>query len=316
MPYNNLVSRTNVQPLVPEDVVDSVIQGAITQSAALSLFPRVNISTNQQRIPVLSVLPTAYFVNGDTGLKQTTEQAWTNQYLNVEEIAAIVPVPEAVLDDSGFDLWGEVQPRLEEAIGRILDAAIFFQVNKPASWPTGIVAGAVAAGNAYARGTATPAQGGIAEDFNQVYGLVEADGFDVNGVVTRRTYRSRLRGARDTTGQKLLDLGPNGENMIDGARLIYAMPGLWPTGFSAAEAIVGDFSQVMLGVRKDFTYKLLTEAVITDNTGAVIYNLPQQDMVALRVVARFAYGVANPTNFDQPTAAARWPFGVLRSPAS
>jgi HK97 family phage major capsid protein len=313
MPYNSLTSRTDVQALIPEDVVDAVIQGAVEQSAALSLFPRVNISTNQQRMPALSALPTAYFVNGDTGLKQTTEMAWTNKYLNVEEIAAIVPVPEAVLEDADFDIWGEVQPRLEEAIGRVLDAAIFFGTNKPASWPTDIAASALAAGNAYTRGTATAATGGIAEDFNQAFALVEGDGFDVNGIVTRRTYRSRLRSARDTTGQKLLDVGPDGPG-IDGARLIYAMSGMWPSGSTSAEAFIGDFSQAMLGIRKDFTYKLLDQAVITDAGGLVIYNLPQQDMLALRVVARFAWTVANPINYEQSVEANRYPFAVLRAP--
>ena len=311
MPYNSLVSRSDVAALIPEDVVDGVIQGAIESSAALSLLPRVTIASNMQRMPALAALPVAYWVNGDTGLKQTTEMAWTNKYLNVEEIAAIVPIPEAVLEDAGFDIWAEVQPRLEEAIGRVLDAAIFFGTNKPASWPTDIVAGAVAASNAFTRGTSTQATGGIAEDFNQTFALVEGDGFDVNGIVTRRTYRSRLRSARDTTGQKLLDIQTDS---IEGARLQYAMAGMWPSGAGAAEAIVGDFSQAILGVRKDFTYKILDQAVITDAGGLVVYNLPQQDMLAMRVVARFAFAVANPINYEQATEANRYPFAVLRAP--
>lgn len=317
MPYNSLVSRTDVQALIPEDVSRDVIKGAVEQSAALSLFPRVTLATNQQRVPVLSQLPVAYFVSGDTGLKQTTEMAWSNKYLNVEELAAIVPIPEAVLDDSGFDVWGEVRPRLEEAIGRALDAAIIFGTNAPASWPTNIVAAAVAAGNAYARGTNAAAAGGIAEDINQLMGLVEADGFDVNGFVARRNYRSRLRSARDTSGQRLLEFGGDrSAPTIEGAPLVFAMSGMWPTGLSAAEFLAGDFSQVMLGVRQDMSYKILDQAVITDAGGLVVYNLPQQDMIALRVTFRVAWQIANPMNYEQPTEASRYPFAVLRSPAS
>jgi hypothetical protein len=39
-------------------------------------------------------------------------------------------------------------------------------------------------------------------------------------------------------------------------------------------------------------------------------------MVALRLVFRAAYAVANPINNQQPTEGSRSPFGVLRSPAS
>jgi HK97 family phage major capsid protein len=247
-------------------------------------------------------------VNGDTGLKQTTEMNWANKYLNVEELAAIVPIPENVLNDAGFDVWGEVKPRLVEAIGRALDAAVFFGVNKPASWDTDIVTAAIAAGNTATIGS-TAANGGIAQDLSNAMATVEADGFDVNGFVAARTFRASLRGARATDGQKLLDVSLN---EIEGAPIRYAMPGLWPSGAGSTKVILGDFTKGMLGVRQDISYKLLDQAVITDAGGLVIYNLPQQDMVALRVTFRCAFAVANPLNFDQAVEANRYPFGVLR----
>jgi HK97 family phage major capsid protein len=314
MAYNTVISRQDVQALIPEDVANDVIQSLPGQSAALSLFRRVTMSTNQQRMPVLAALPTAYFVAGDTGIKQTTDMAWANKYLNVEELAAIVPIPEAVLEDTSFDVWAEVQPRLEESIGRVLDAAIFFGANKPASWPSDLVSSAVAAGNMYTRTTNTAAAGGVAEDVNQLMALIEADGFDVNGFVTRTNFRARLRSARDTTGQRLLDMSP-GADQLDGQPVIYAMRGLWPADTTGnAEMIAGDWSQGIVAVRRDFTYKVLDQAVITDAGGVIQYNLPQQDMVALRVTFRVAFQVANPLNYENQTEATRFPFAVLRSP--
>lgn len=313
MPYNNVISRTDAAALIPEEYSAMILQGAVEQSAALRLFRNVPMSRAQQRMPVMSALPTAYFVNGDTGLKQTTEVAWANKYLNVEEIAAIVPIPEAVLDDTGFDVWGTMQPLLVEAVGRALDNAIFFGVDKPATWPDAIATAAVAAGNTATRGTNAAGAGGYIADIEGALAALEADGYDLTGVLANRSVRARLRSARNTQGDRYEGVTTTA---FEDAPIVYPMRGLWPTGLNAVEAILGDFSQGMVGIRQDVTYKILDQAPITDNTGAIIYNLAQQDMIALRVVARYAFQVANPINRDQATEASRYPFSVVRSPAA
>lgn len=311
MPYNSLVSRTDAAALVPEEVSTAMLTSLQAQSVVLELGQRIPLSRNQTRFPVLSALPTAYFVSGDTGLKQTSEAAWDNKYMYVEEIATIVPIPENVLDDAGFDVWGAIQPLMEAAISRTLDAAVIFGTSAPTTWATegNLVGKAVAAGNVVARGTNAQAAGGIHGDISDVLGTLEADGYVPNGAVGNITLKARLRQVRATTGETIPLPG-------DLPVPRYALPGLWPTGLSAAELLVGDFTKLVVGVRKDMTYKLITEGVITDNTGAIIYNLPQQDMVALRLVFRAAYAVANPINYQQSVEASRSPFAVLRSPAA
>lgn len=311
MPYNSLVSRTDTAALVPEEVSSAMLTSLEARSAVLELGNRIPMSRNQTRFPVLSALPTAYFVSGDTGLKQTTEAAWDNKYMYVEEIATIVPIPEAVLDDAGFDVWAAIQPLMENAIARTLDAAVIFGTNAPSTWATegALVTDAVAAGNVVARGTNNAAAGGIHGDLSDLLATLELDGYVPNGSVGNISLKGRLRQVRATTGETI-------PLPADLPTPTYGLAGLWPTGTNAAELLVGDWTNLVVGVRQDMTYKLITEGVITDNTGAIIYNLPQQDMVALRLVFRAAYAVANPINYQQGTESARYPFAVLRSPAS
>ncbi len=314
MPYNNLVTRTNTQALIPEQVSNDILGGLTNQSAALQMFRQVRMATNQTRMPVLSALPTAYFVSGDTGLKQTTEAAWANKLLNVEEIAAIVPIPEAVFDDASFDVWGSIRPLLEDAIARALDAAVIFGTNKPASWGGALVTDATTAGNVVNRSVGTPRtdKAGLSGYLSDAFAQVEADGFAVDGIVANTIYRGMLRNTRDANGQLLSEVSPDS---IYGVNVAYPMRGLWPAaGVGAAEAIVGDWSQAILGIRQDITYKVLDQSVITDAGGLVQYNLAQQDMVALRVVFRCAFQTANTLNYDN-SAASRYPFSVIKQAA-
>lgn len=314
MPYNNLTSRTDAAALIPEEVSTAIIGRATTASGVLSLFRKVPVGRAQLRMPVLSALPIAYFVNGDTGLKQTTEVNWANKFLNIEEIATIMPVPDNVLADADVDVWDESEPYLAEAVGRALDAAVFFGTNAPGTFPTAISAAAAAAGNSFTEAS-TAAQGGFMGDVDALIGLVEADGFDVSGFIAARTSKGKLRAARATDGQRLDANRINGAlSELDGEPVVYPMRGLFPAGGAAGTNVrmfAGQWDQFVVGVRQDITMKILTEAVIQDNTGAIIYNLAQQDMTAVRLTFRVGWQVANIINYDQGVEASRYPAARL-----
>jgi HK97 family phage major capsid protein len=314
MPYNNVIARGDTNEF-PDDLSTEIVQNATETSVAMARFRRANVSKRQNRFPVLAALPTAYWVNGDTGLKQTTQMAWANKTLNVEELATIVPVPENVVDDADFDVWGEVRPRLEEAISRAVDEAVFFDLNAPATFPTGVVAAATAAGNNVVAG-ATAAEGGAYGDLDALLETLEDDGYDPSGYAMERRMRGRLRRARNSQGDRL-DAGRLNAGMteFDGDPIDYFPAGIAPeavpAGANGVLAITADWSKFVFGVRKDITFKVLDQAVIQDNTGAIIYNLPQQDMVALRVTFRCGWEVANPINHQNPVEGDRYPAAVL-----
>ena len=298
----NIIDRTALSGLIPEPVTREIMQGAIAESAVLRMGRRLaNMSSKTQTINVLDALPSAYFVNGeatDTGagdaFKQTTKMAWANKKLYAEEIAVIVPIPEAALDDADYDIWGEVKPRLTEAFGKVIDSAILFGTKKPSTWRDGVVPSAVAAGNG------VPVSSNVYNDIMGEGGLiskVELDGFNPNGVMAAIQMRGKLRGLVDTTGQPIFksDMQGNTRYGLDGMDMYFPMNGAFDP--NQAQMIVGDWSQLVYAIRQDMTFKIFTEGVIQDpNSKEIVYNLMQNDMVALRAVMRLGWEIANPVN--------------------
>lgn len=315
MPFNTAVTRSDAQALVPEEVSRAMIGKLTEESATLRLFRDIPVARNAIRFPIISALPMAYFVSGDTGLKQTTKMAWDNKYMNIEEIATILPVPENVADDIEGDVWDSAEPLVREAIGRTLDMATFFGINAPSSWPTAVFPAVVAAGNVITEGTATAAQGGYFGDIDNLIGAVEEDGYDVDGFVAARAVRRKLRAARDTQGRKNDPGRVSGDlNELDGSPITYPMRGLWSTTGgvgSNVRMLAGQWDQFVVGVRQDIEMKFLDQAVIQDNTGAIVYNLPQQDMIAYRLKFRVGWQVANTINNDNPDDETRYPAAAL-----
>ena len=291
----NITNRADAEAIIREQVVSNIFQDAPKHSVFLSMAKKLpNMTSNQTRMRVLDFLPTAYWVNGDTGMKQTTRQAWDNVFINAGELAVIVPISDAVLSDAEFDIFGEVTPRVMEAIGQKVDAAVIFGDNRPAEWGLDIISRARQAGN-----NVSPATGKDYYDLilgeNGVFAKVEDDGYGVTGALAPMTFKSKLRGLRDTTGQPIFK-----SNMQDVAR--YSLAGA-PITFpengafyaNIAQLVVGNFSQAVYAIRQDITVKILDQGVIQDpDTKEIIYNLAQQDMTALRIVFRMGWALPNP----------------------
>jgi HK97 family phage major capsid protein len=311
MPYSNVISRTDAAALIPEEVSREIVQGVIEESVVLRLGRKLaNMARAQTRMPVLSLFPTGYFVNGDTGLKKTTEMNWENKYIDAEEIAVITPIPQAVLDDADYDIWAEIKPQIVAEFGRVFDAAVLFGDNAPASWPDDVLTAAVSASNDVTLGAGADMYEDLCDE-GGVIAQVEADGFFHTGAAAAISMRARLRGLRDADGTLLFtrSMQEATNYFLDGSPMIFPRNGCWDV--AQAHLILGDWQQLVYSMRQDITYKITDVGVIQDASGAIVYNMFQQDMVALRAVMRLGWQVPNPINRLQETEADRYPFGVL-----
>lgn len=317
MPYNSIVSRQDAAGLIPDEYAREIIKSLPEFSVAMRSFRSAPMARGVENMPVLTVLPVAYWIGTtDTGLKQTSEANWENVTLTARELAVIVPIPIAVVEDATVDLWAEIRPRVAEAFGTKVDAAALFGTDAPADWPDSIVERAVAAGNEYTIGTV--AANDISVDISETWALVEDDGFDVNVQWARRRMRSRLRGLRTDDGAPVFQnaLSQGQPASIYGEDLLYVGNGAWDDTYAL---VAGDRNAAILGVRQDIRYEMFREGVIQDGNGAIVLNLMQQDAVALRATMRVGFAVANPANRiagNGGTAGTGFPFAVLTEAGS
>lgn len=311
MPFDTGINRGNppygTDPIVPEPLAQDIIQELPTASAVLQLARRVPMATRTQRMPVLDTLPTAYFVSGDSGLKQTTNMEWTNVNLVVEELAALVPVPDAYIDDTNVPIWDELRPRMVEALGRKIDAATLFGTDKPSTWGAALVPAAIAAGNTVQANNAD-----MPISVAELAEKVSLDGYsNIDGWAVRPGFKWRLLRTRSTDGIPIYE--PDLQNGRGGSLYGYPMRevlnGAWDS--SVADLLLGDWSKAIVGMRQDISFTMSDQGVIVDNDGKVIYSAFQQDGKIMRVVLRMAWATANPVTALNADSATRYPFGVL-----
>ena len=296
------VSRTDLAGLIPEEEVREVFKGVEAQSAAMKLLYRLpNLSTKVSKLKVLDTLPVIYWQGADTARKQLTTQAWKNKYLTAEELAVIIPISKLALDDSDYDIWGEIKPKVEEAIANKVDEAIFIGGSGvPSTFPDGLLVQAQEKGLV------------IAEDgtkkfyqlVSEALGLIEDLGYDASAIIGGPSLKKSFRDMVDTTGQ-----------IIVGSE-IAALPrevvknGAWDK--TKASLMVGDFKQFVYAIRQELEAKLFEDGVIQDpSTGNILYNLLQDDMAAVRFTFRMGWQAPNPVNALAGDETLRLPLSVV-----
>jgi HK97 family phage major capsid protein len=246
---------------------------------------------------------------------------WT---ISAAELAVIVPLDENVQDDASVDIFDLYKPAIETAIGKKLDAAAIFGIDKPAAWGTlgtDIVPNAVTAANVFTEdadptddellellsGTgATTADGALQ--------ALEDDGYEPTGALAYIRFKSRLRNLKDLDGRYIFGdaVSAGVPGSLFGVPISFTKKDIWVP--ASAHLVMGDFTQAVVGTRQGIRYKIFDQGVITDGAGNVVYSLMESDMIALRVTARYGFKVIADETADGTVLASGedFPFAVVR----
>ena len=275
-----------------------------------------SMPNGKMSIPVPESLITAGFVKGSTGNKPVTDGSIGSNTLVAGKIAAIVLIPQDVIDDADIDLWEQwIRPNIPDAFGAALDAAALFGAGKPDEWTgfqSGLVPQAIAKGNSVTLGD------DIYQNIMGPNGLiykVNADGFRVNGFAGDSEIEAELRGAVDKNGRPLYNsfLDPIAGELreaIAGKPYYSLENGAWFDTVNNSLLIGGDFNKLIYSIRKEIEYKISTDATVTLPNGDVV-NCFQQNVVAFLMEMRVASAVLNPITRKNPDDETRFPFAVL-----
>jgi hypothetical protein len=274
--YNALTSRE----------VNEFITAITAESVVLRLGNVQRMSAGQETIPVVSFRPVAGFTGVRYGgRKPATKIEWAAESLIPREIACTFAIPRPWVDDADFDLWGQARALAADAISRVLDAAALFGTNAPPEWPTDGVVGPEA-----------PVAGTDALDaIDKGMAAVEAAGLLPDGIVSGTAIGGALRAEYRTIGA-LPSEAPT--------PAIYGLPVVTTPVWEADEgdAVVGDWDNLLVGVRDDITYDTSEDAVLQDAAGVIIANAFQENLVAMRVYMRVGIVVGRPVKADNSRA--------------
>lgn len=320
------VQRGDVHALaLPDEVSETILRGAAESSVVQQFAKARSMSGQVQQITEAEVTGANVFWVGEGARKQTDAPAmagatWT---MNAAELAVIIPLDENVAEDATVDLFELYKPAIETAIARKLDAAALFGTDKPLAWGTlgtDINADCTAAGSVYEEdGTPTDVEllnliaGTGAATPDGALQSIETDEYEATGIVGYTRFKARLRGLKDADNRYIFGdaVSAGVPGTLFGIPIAFTKSQVWTPAL--AHMIMGDWNQAIVGTRAGIRYKVFDQGVITDGGGNVVYSLMENDMIALRVTARYGFKVIADDTADGQTVGSGdpYPFAIV-----
>ncbi|MCI8486056.1 MAG: phage major capsid protein [Clostridia bacterium] len=275
------VLKDELQGFVPVEQAKEIMTDVARGSSILRLSKVSTMESETKKIPVMTEGPGAYWVGEGERIK-TSKAGWIYPELKAKKLAVIIPVTKEKLNDTTIAVFEELKEPIAEAFYKAIDAAGFFGTNSP--FAKNIMNCIETSGNKIEIGT----NANLDLDVSDAMGLVEEDGYDVNGFAARIGVKNSLRKLRDANGNQLYVDGVNGKEFYS-QPIEFSRNGAWDK--TKAEIIGADWDKSLVGIREGIEYEILREATLegTEWTDGKPLSLAEQDMIAIKATMRLAY---------------------------
>lgn len=280
---------------VPEDKSYEVVADVYGQSALLQLAD-VRPMTSAVEDHVIAgdfVWPAGMENVAEGAAKPTVDGGLDSYQIVANKMAVFVIVTDELLAESAVDIVAYYQDAISQRMSQLIDV---HGIHGGGPFGTESLTGGAA--NTVTIGTGVD----LAEDFNQTLAAVENADHAPSGFLSARRLKSQLRGLRSTTNDPIYveSLTADAQDQIYGEPIYYIGRSMFSNNASQAgppivpgsvQAIAGDFSRYIIGLREQLTFSLHNEGIVD------AINLLETNQTALRAEMRLGGKVTSAEAF-------------------
>ena len=285
-----VVLKDQLQGFVPTEKATGIMGFVAKGSALIPQSKLEPMTAPTKEFTFWANTPSAYWVGEGKRIK-TSVASFLTAKMEAHKIGVIIPCTKEKLNDTIINVFEEMKEPIADAIQQKVDMAGLFGIDSPFQF--NLYDNVVKNGMYIVDGT----NGALDLDVSDVMALVEDEGMDVTGFIAHTGIKNRLRKLRDGDGNQLYVDGTN-------TREFYNVPITFAKGKASfdrekAQLFAGDWSKSLVGVYQGLEYEVLKEATLQDTlwTDGKPLSLAEQDMIALKVTARFAFLPVNEKAF-------------------
>lgn len=267
---------------IPSTEGTLVLKEVIKNSAVMQLAKYEDMGGKPvKNFTFLAKGPGAYWVSEAERI-QTSKMEWAQAKMETKKLGVIIPFSKEFLRYTVQDFMKMAAPLIAEAFYRAFDQAVLIGTDSPWGTDKSILEVATAKQKVVTEGTGK----NLYHDLVDLLALVEADEHDPNGLLTSKSFKSKMRNVVDNNGYPMFD--PKANDIL-GLPISYA--GKDVIDKKKALALIGDWDYARYGILQNIEYAVSTDAQLSTIQGAdgKPVNLFEQDMFALRATMEVAY---------------------------